>query len=150
MTTATMTVRCTVAAVAISALLGGASTVSASSSAPAARADSRAATAANPYRGWLGGFEGSERVHRAGQGGYHSLNFRATPARRVRYRVCLRGGVLDAKRCYRRRTNTRGRSSINVSIFVNDRGGPGRWRAVWRVRGDRVAVWRFYVSPEGV
>jgi hypothetical protein len=100
------------------------------------------------YRGWVGGFEDDRRRNRV-QGNYHALNFMVSPGRRVHYRVCLSGGV-GARRCFERTTSVAGRSSINVSIFVNDQGGPGDWTAVWTVRGRRVASWRFTLRPEGV
>jgi hypothetical protein len=37
---------------------------------------------------------------------------------------------------------------VFVARFVNDRGGPGRWRARWRVDGRIVDTWRFTVRPE--
>ncbi|MGH2944857.1 MAG: hypothetical protein ACRDPC_01050 [Solirubrobacteraceae bacterium] len=114
--------------------------------APAAQAQEPTPQVQPKYRGWVGGF--GERRHRRVQGQYHALRFRVNPAGRLRYRVCLSGGAADVRRCFRRRTGPRGRSEINVSLFVNDRGGPGRWRAVWRVRGDRVASWRFRLVPE--
>jgi hypothetical protein len=39
-------------------------------------------------------------------------------------------------------------SEINVSIFVNDVGGPGRWYATWYVAGRVVARFTFYLAPE--
>jgi hypothetical protein len=42
----------------------------------------------------------------------------------------------------------RGVSRVFVARFVNDRGGPGRWRARWIVDGETVASWRFRVRPE--
>jgi hypothetical protein len=84
------------------------------------------------------------------QGDYHALELRVAPAARLRYRVCLIGGSLDRHRCFARSTGPRGRSSINVARLVNDRGGPGRWRAVWRVGGERVAAWSFRLVDEGV
>ena len=100
------------------------------------------------YRGWVGGFDERNRVR--GQGNYHSLEFRVSPGQAIRYRVCISGGAGDVRRCFSRRTRASGRSSINVSLFVNDQGGPGRWQAVWHVRGRRVASWRFQLRPEGV
>jgi len=103
------------------------------------------------YKGWVGGFPGQgDRRRRRVQGDFHMLNFRRTPGQSVRYRVCLRGGNVPTRRCFRRRLNSAGRSGINVSLWLNDRGGPGRWRAIWSVGGGRVATWRFRLPPEGV
>ncbi len=35
-----------------------------------------------------------------------------------------------------------------MALYVNDVGGPGRWRARWFVRGRRVAQWRFRARSE--
>jgi hypothetical protein len=114
--------------------------------APTASAQQNNPSIQSRYSGWVGGF--GERRHRREQGQFHALRFRVQPAGRLRYRVCLSGGAADVRRCFRRRTGEGGRSEINVSIFVNDRGGPGRWRAVWRVGGARVAAWRFRLVAE--
>ncbi len=109
-----------------------------------------AAEASLRYRGWVGGVTADDRRRRRGQGNYHALEFRVSPGRATRYRACLIGGSLREHRCWRRRTDSRGRSSIDVSRLVNDRGGPGRWKAVWRLDGRRVASWSFRLAPEGV
>lgn len=83
----------------------------------------------------------------AEQGGYHALGFADRFRRRTHYRVCLTG---PARRCYSRRTSRRGYSEINVSRWLNDVGGPGRWIATWYVRGRSVARYRFVLRSEGV
>jgi hypothetical protein len=69
-------------------------------------------------------------------------------AGRVDYRVCVRHLGNGERRCWNRRTNRRGVSRMVVALFVNDLGGPGRWRARWTVDGVTVATWRFTVRPE--
>jgi hypothetical protein len=99
------------------------------------------------YVGYLG--DGSGRAyHNAGQGGLHYLLLTdSNPASNRRYRVCLRGGAAQLQRCFKRRLRF-GFSKVNVSRLINDQGGPGRYRADWFVGGDRVAIWRFKLTPE--
>lgn len=99
------------------------------------------------YVGYLG--DGSGRAyHNAGQGGRHLLILTdSNPASNRRYRVCLRGGDRQVRRCFERRLRF-GLGKVGVSRLVNDRGGPGRYRAAWYVGGRRVAVWRFRLTPE--
>ena len=99
------------------------------------------------YVGYLG--DGSGRAyHNAGQGGLHYLLLTdSNPASNGRYRVCLRGGAADLRRCFKRRLRF-GFGKLNVSLLVNDQGGPGRYRATWYVDGRRVASWRFRLTPE--
>lgn len=108
-------------------------------------------TARVQYEGWVGGFPGQgDRRRRRVQGDFHALNFERRPGRAVRYRVCLRGGNLAVRSCFRRRSGSGGRSSVNVSLWLNDRGGPGNWKATWFVRHKAVASWRFTLVPESV
>lgn len=99
------------------------------------------------YVGYLG--DGSGRAyHRAGQGGLHFLLFTdSNPASNGPYRVCLRGGAAELRRCFTRRRSS-GFDRLNVSRLINDQGGPGRYRAAWFVRGRRVAVWGFRLTQE--
>jgi hypothetical protein len=98
------------------------------------------------YRGWVGGIPGAgDRDRVREQGAAHRLYFRVRPRREVEYRVCLTG---PSRRCWRRTTSERGRSTVEASLWLNDRGGPGEWRAVWRVRGRKVDSWRFEIRPE--
>jgi hypothetical protein len=107
------------------------------------------AAVARDYRGYVS--VGRGPTHSGVQGNAWTLVLREAKPGRVRYRVCV--GHLDrprVRRCYRRRTSSRGRSSVFVALFVNDVGGTGRWRARWTVGGRTVAVWRFRVRSEGV
>jgi len=106
-----------------------------------------AAAGAYPrYVGYLG--DGSGRAyHRAGQGGLHYLLLTDSTVANGRYRVCIRGGAGELRRCFKRRLRF-GFGKVNVSLLVNDQGGPGRYRVNWHVRGKRVATWRFRLAPE--
>jgi len=105
-----------------------------------------AADAYPRYVGYLG--DGSGRAyHRAGQGGLHYLLLTDSTVANGRYRVCIRGGTGGLRRCFKRRLRF-GFGKVNVSLLVNDQGGPGRYRASWHVRGKRVATWRFRLAPE--
>jgi endonuclease YncB( thermonuclease family) len=106
-----------------------------------------ASASARRYRGYIDVFNG-EPTREASQGAGWRAIFRERAAGRVRYKVCLRHLGNDAQRCWSRRTSERGRSRVFVARFVNDRGGPGRWRARWRVNGRIVSSWRFTVRPE--
>jgi hypothetical protein len=99
------------------------------------------------YRGFVDRFDG-EPAREGSQGAGWRAIFEEKAAGRVRYRVCLRHLGNGERRCWDRRTNRRGVSRVFVALFVNDRGGPGRWRARWFVDGERVATWRFRVRPE--
>ena len=105
-----------------------------------------AAMAAKKYRGFVSLFGTPERD--ASQGAGWTLSFRETVEGRVRYKTCLRHLGNGSTRCFKRRTPASGRQDVFVARYVNDVGGPGRWRARWFVRGDRVAEWRFRVRPE--
>jgi hypothetical protein len=90
----------------------------------------------------------SQPTREASQGAGWRTIFRERVPGRVRYTVCLRNLDNRVGKCWRGRTGTRGRSRIFVALFVNDQGGPGRWRARWKVAGRVVATWRFRVRPE--
>ena len=115
----------------------------------AALAAAPAPAPAADYRGYVS--VGRGPTHSGVQGNAWTLVFRERKRGRVRYEVCV--GHLDpprVRRCYRRRTSARGRSSVFAALFVNDAGGTGRWRVRWRVNGRSVAVWSFRVRSEGV
>jgi len=123
--------------------------------APPAHADGdlrqpQAVTAAPFYDGYVSLLGGDRRVRTASQGVGWELVFRERSVRRVRYRVCAENLDGDARRCWTRRTRSDGTSRIFVARFINDQGGPGRWRATWSVGNRTVDVWRFRVRPEGV
>lgn len=106
------------------------------------------ASASSRYVGYLG--DGAGRAFRiAGQGGLHILSLTDSEFANIRYRVCIRGGEGKLRRCFRRRLRS-GYSGVNVSLIVNDRGGPGRYRARWFVAGRTVATWRFRLRSEGL
>lgn len=98
------------------------------------------------YVGYLGDGEGRAFME-AGQGARHVLAFTDSRTSSARYRVCIRGGAGKLNRCFRRRRRD-GFGEVDVSLLVNDRGGPGRYRARWYVAGKSVAVWRFRLRPE--
>jgi hypothetical protein len=105
--------------------------------------------AAKGYRGYIS--VGRGPTHSGVQGDGWRAVFRERVEGRVRYKVCVRYLEQPSiRRCWRRTTSRRGRSSVFVALFVNDRGGVGRWRARWRARGERVAAWTFRVRSEGV
>jgi hypothetical protein len=113
----------------------------------AALAVAAAPANAADYRGYVS--VGRGPAHTGVQGNAWTLVFRETKPGRVSYRVCV--GHLDrprVRRCYDRRTSSRGRSSVFVALFVNDQGGTGRWRARWYVGGRSVDTWSFRVNPE--
>jgi hypothetical protein len=105
------------------------------------------AAAQSGYRGFVDRFDGVP-THEGSQGAGWRAVFRESLDGRVRYRVCLRHRRSEKQRCWDRRTNANGVSRVFVARFVNDRGGPGRWRARWRVDGRIVDTWRFTVRPE--
>ncbi|HEX5619184.1 MAG TPA: hypothetical protein VFX51_12225 [Solirubrobacteraceae bacterium] len=106
-----------------------------------------AAAGQSSYRGFVDRFDGIP-AHQGSQGAGWRAVFRENVDGRVRYRVCLRHRRSGTQRCWDRRTNANGVSRVFVARFVNDRGGPGRWRARWRVDGRIVDTWRFKVRPE--
>jgi hypothetical protein len=89
-----------------------------------------------------------DRVRSGEQGAGWQAIFRERRSGRIAYRLCLRHRGNGTQRCWNRRSNARGRSRVFVALFVNDRGGPGRWRATWSVGGTTVATWAFTVSAE--
>ena len=104
---------------------------------------------ASRYRGFHAGADGAP-IRVATQGELHQFVFIDRERKRTKYRLVLRGpGETKKKRSGR--TNRKGRDSIEDSLFVNDVGGPGRWKASWRVGGEKVAKYRFrlIVEPEG-
>jgi hypothetical protein len=107
------------------------------------------AQAGSTYDGWVGRL-GSGPTREGSQGAGWEAVFREHRLGRVRYRVCLRHLDVPVRRCYGRRTPQSGISRVFVALFVNDEGGPGRWRATWSVNDRIVATWRFRVRPEGV
>jgi hypothetical protein len=114
---------------------------------PAVAAAADSAAAAPRYRGFVDVLDGKP-TRIASQGAGWRTVFRERVPGRVRYTVCLRNLDNGVGRCWRARTGARGRSRIFVALFVNDRGGPGRWRARWKRDGRVVASWRFRVRPE--
>jgi hypothetical protein len=110
--------------------------------APVAEAASR-----GDYRGYVDRLDDTP-THEGSQGAGWRTVFKEHVEGRVRYRVCLRHVRNGERRCWSRRTGQRGVSRVFVARFVNDRGGPGRWRARWIVDGETVASWRFRVRPE--
>ena len=113
---------------------------------PAQGAAAPADVSAKTYRGFVSLSGTPERD--ASQGAAWTLSFRERARGRVRYKTCLKHLGNGTTRCYRRRTPASGRQDLFVARFVNDVGGPGRWRARWFVRGRRVAEWKFRVRPE--
>lgn len=98
------------------------------------------------FIGYRAGSDGKpDRV--AVQGDGHSFVLLDRARRRVPY-VLVLDGPGDARKGYRGRTNRRGRDAIEASLYVNDVGGPGAWRAIWRVGERNVAVFRFRLQPE--
>jgi hypothetical protein len=119
----------------LAALLAGASTAAAGE------------TAARDYRGYVDLLDG-EPAREGSQGAGWRLVFKERVDGRVRYRVCLRHLRNGEGRCWQRQTRGDGFSRIFAALFVNDVGGPGRWRARWTVDGRTVATWHFRVRPE--
>ena len=112
-----------------------------------AAAPANADSSARDFRGYVD-LLGGPPVHEGSQGAGWRTTFKEHVAGRVRYRVCLRHLGNGERRCWDRRTNRSGVSHVFVALFVNDRGGPGEWRARWMVDGEQVASWRFTVRPE--
>jgi hypothetical protein len=112
-----------------------------------AQAGTSATAAARRYRGFVDRFD-DRPTHEGSQGaGWRAVD-KETVSGRVRYRVCLRHLGNGEQRCWNRRTGRRGVSRVFAALFVNDEGGPGKWRARWFVDGEQVASWRFTVRPE--
>lgn len=91
---------------------------------------------------------GGGKVRESFQGAGWQTVFKERAEGRVRYRVCLTQRQTKTSRCWTRRTRADGTSIVFVALFVNDRGGPGPWRAKFLVDGRRVAKWDFTVLPE--
>lgn len=91
---------------------------------------------------------GGAKTHSSFQGAGWQTVFRERVAGRVRYRVCLTHRPTNVSRCWARASRPDGRSVVFVALFVNDRGGPGAWRATFTVQRRRVATWDFTVLPE--
>jgi hypothetical protein len=101
------------------------------------------------YRGYVG--LADDPTHEASQGAGWTANFRESKPGSIAYRVCLKHrDEPEVKRCWRRETGGDGRSAVFVALYVNDVGGPGRWRAKWKVDGRKVETWGFRVISEGV
>jgi hypothetical protein len=108
-----------------------------------------AAAGTSPYSGHIGLVSRpGEKVRSGEQGAGWQAIFRERRSGRVAYRLCLRQRDNGTRRCWNRRSSRTGRSRVFVALFVNDRGGPGRWRATWSVDGSVVAIWGFRVEPE--
>lgn len=99
------------------------------------------------YDGYLK-VKGNGKVRKSIQGAGWQTVFKERAEGRVRYRVCLTHMPTKTSRCWKRRTSASGISVVFVALFVNDRGGPGPWRARFLVHGRRVAKWDFTVLPE--
>jgi hypothetical protein len=106
-----------------------------------------AEASARDYRGYVDRLDGVP-THEGSQGAGWRAILEEEVDGRVDYRVCLRHLGNGERRCWNRRTNRRGISRVFVALFVNDVGGPGRWRARWTVDGEHLATWRFRVRPE--
>lgn len=102
------------------------------------------------YSGHISLIGGGGPVRSGSQGAGWQAVFKERRRGRVRYRVCLTHRTNKTSRCWSRATRRDGTSVVFVALFVNDRGGPGPWKATWLVRGRRVASYRFTVRPEGV
>lgn len=107
-----------------------------------------AAAESRRYRGFRGTFAtGPDRV--ASQGAVHPFCFRDRRGEVVDYALILDGPAPTAEAVYDDvRTNRRGRDVIDGTEIVNL--FPGKWRAVWKVGGERVARFGFRVRDEGV
>ena len=89
-------------------------------------------------------------THSGSQGDGWTLVFANRQHHPVRYRACVHWLEGDAAKCWTASAPASRRSRIFAALFVNDRGGPGAWRAAWSVSGRRVASWHFNVNSEGV
>lgn len=100
------------------------------------------------FRGYRSTFDGNkDSDHRAVQGEFHGFTFRDRLGSRTRYKLVLRG-PRGSKESERGRTNCRGKDTKNLSLYVNDVGGPGKWVAKWKVGGRNVARYQFKLKPE--
>jgi hypothetical protein len=106
-----------------------------------------AEASARDYRGYVDRLDGVPTREGSQGAGWRAVLEEEVDGR-VDYRVCVRHLGNGERRCWNRRTNERGNSRVFVARFVNDIGGPGRWRARWTVDGETVATWRFRVRPE--
>ena len=89
------------------------------------------------------------RVRTGTQGDGWQAVFRERARGTVRYRVCVRKlGETLVRRCWSRRSARNGRSRVTIALFVNDRGGAGRYSVTWTVRGRTVATAAFRVRAE--
>jgi hypothetical protein len=90
-------------------------------------------------------------THFGYQGDGWTLVFANNKRHAVRYRACVRLLTGNgAHRCWSATAAPQSRSRIFVALFVNDRGGLGRWRATWFQQGRQVGEWGFTVRSEGV
>lgn len=100
------------------------------------------------FRGYRSTFEGKKADGRqAVQGEFHGFTFRDQLGGRTRYRLVLLGPG-GSRKAERGRTNCNGKDKKNLSLYVNDVGGPGHWSAKWKVGGRKVAQYRFRLAPE--
>ena len=90
-----------------------------------------------------------EQVRAGTQGDGWQAVFRERARGRVSYRVCVRKlGAAGVRRCWSPRSGRDGRSRVTIALFVNDRGGAGRYTATWTVRDRTVATAAFRVRAE--
>ncbi len=108
------------------------------------------ADAGGLFSGHISLIGGGGPVRSGSQGAGWQAVFKERRRGRVGYRVCLTHRTNRTSRCWSRTTRRDGTSVVFVALFVNDRGGPGPWKATWLVGGRRVASYRFTVRPEGV
>ena len=89
------------------------------------------------------------RVRSAVQGDGWQAVLRERARGTVSYRVCVRtAGAPTVRRCWSRRSGGDGGSRVTIALFVNDRGGPGKYTATWTVRGRAVDTASFEVRAE--
>lgn len=101
--------------------------------------------ATDRFEGFMANYDGA-RQRSSYTGNYHSLEFRDRLGLRTRYKVCASG--TSGSQCWRRSTNSEGFSSIQASLAINDRIGPGTLR--WYVDGRLVAKFRYKLKGESV
>jgi hypothetical protein len=118
--------------------------------APPASGTTEAETEAETYAGQIELVSRpGRRVRSAVQGDGWQAVFRERARGRVSYRVCVRKlGASGVRRCWSRRSGRDGRSRATIALFVNDRGGAGRYAATWTVRDRTVATATFHVRAE--
>lgn len=97
------------------------------------------------FDGFMADYDGN-RQKTSYTGNYHSLEFRDKLGLRTRYKVCAKG--LFGSQCWRRSTDSDGYGSIEASIAINDRIGPGTLR--WYVDGKQVARFPYKLKGETV